>query len=180
LLLSALIAALAEPALAQTAPPPAPPPKPPACADDAHYQQFDFWLGAWQVGSDKPGAAKSADVMIERTLGGCALKETWTSTRGPGGNGSGMATYSRLSNTWRYFWVSAAGANTDFPTGALTADGAMQFTVSQPDPSGGVRLRHWTVAKLRDGRLSEVAVGSLDGGKTWTPEYQLFWTKVQP
>jgi hypothetical protein len=178
ILLSAAVAGALVAGAAGAVDAPAPPKRTPPvpCDTDPKYHQFDFWLGAWEVSSDRPGAAKSADATVERVLGGCGLRETWSSARSPTGDGIGMATFSRLTGAWRYFWVSGAGANTDF-VGQPLDDKQMQFTVEQPDPSGGKRLRHWTLSQLPDGRLSEVSVGSLDGGKTWMPEYQLFWKK---
>lgn len=59
----------------------------------------------------------------------------------------------------------------------MTKLGEMLYTTVKPPPNGVMRLRHWTLNVLPDGRIRELSAGSNDDGKTWTTEYELFWTK---
>jgi hypothetical protein len=146
--------------------------KPPACVDDPIFAQQDFTLGHWDVYS---GGKKTAEVLMEKTLKGCAIHETWSTLENRPGNGLGLFTYSRLFKSWGYFWVADNGTTTAF-TGGLQAPGNMRFLTEAPLPNGGKRLRHWSLILQSDGSVRELSVGTNDG-KTWTTEYDLLWRK---
>jgi len=156
-------------AMAQT-----PPPKPPACKDDPNFQQLDFWIGHWDVFSGENGTQKSAEVLVESILDGCGQYELWDSVRGA--DGRGLTTYDRRTGKWNYFWVAANGSTSNF-VGELIDPNQMRFVVEQKQASGKMRLRHWTLFLLPNGRIRELSVGTEDGGATWTTEYDLYWTK---
>lgn len=147
-----------------------------ACKDDPKFRELDFWVGDWEVfGGPAADAKKSADVLIEKVLSDCALHEVWDSQR-DSGDGRGLATYNRLTGKWNYFWVSGGGSTSDF-VGTLIDPKQMRFVIEQPTASGGKRLRHWTLFAMPDGRVRELSVGTEDGGKTWTTEYDLYWKR---
>jgi len=143
-----------------------------ACADDPIYRQQDFALGDWDV---YHGDKKTAEVRLEPVLAGCAIRETWTSLSGKG-NGLGLFTYSHVLKAWSYAWASDAGAATVF-TGAASGANGMIYLTERPIDGGGTRIRHWTLAEQADHSILELSVGSDDGGKTWTSEYELVWKK---
>ncbi|MFT3967569.1 MAG: hypothetical protein QM690_16975 [Sphingobium sp.] len=146
----------------------------PACSTDMMYQQQDFTLGFWDVfGTD---GRKSAEVRMEKRLDGCTIFETWTKPDGNKGNGLGLFTYSRQTKGWHYHWAADNGAMTVF-TGSLVEPGEMRYMTERPTPGGGVRQRRWTLKLLPDGHVRELSVGSEDGGKSWTTEYDLLWVK---
>jgi hypothetical protein len=144
------------------------------CSEDTLFRQQDFTLGHWDVYT---GDTKTAEVLMEKTLKDCALRETWTTVGNRPGNGLGLFTYSRLLKRWGYFWVADNGTATAF-TGGLQAPGHMRFETQAPLIDGGKRLRHWSLILLADGTVRELSVGTNDG-KTWTTEYDLLWRKKQ-
>lgn len=146
-----------------------------ACAA-SEFHELDFWIGDWEVFSGEDGP-KSADVVIEPILGGCALHEIWTGARGPRGNGRGLAAYEGSTGDWHYTWVSAGG-RPQIMTGELLNDGKeMRFVREQPGPGGRARLHRWSLIDLPDGRVRELALASLDGGRNWETEYDLYWSE---
>lgn len=159
----AALAMLALPGLAaaQTVP----------CAADPLFHAQDFALGDWDVFA---AGKQTATVRLESVLGGCAIHETWTALSGKG-NGIGLFTWSRVLKAWTYAWVADTGSSTLF-TGAPEA-GGMLYRTERPTATGGTRLRHWTLAEQPDHTIRELSVGSEDGGKTWTTEYELIWHK---
>jgi len=163
------VAALAgQAASAQTTAAPAP-----DCAADPIYQQQDFTLGHWDVYNK---GVKTAEVKMERVLGGCAIYEVWTPLgENKKGHGLGLFAYSRMNKQWGYFWVADNPANTVF-TGSLIKPGEMRYVTERPLPTGGTRLRHWTLSLEPDGTVRELSVGT-DDRKTWTTEYDLIWHK---
>ena len=140
------------------------------------FHQLDFWVGEWEVVNGEDGP-KSADVLIEPVLGDCALHEVWTGARGPRGNGRGLAMYDRRTAEWQYFWTSAGGGMSAW-TGNLIDGTEMRFVREQPDTDGRTRLRHWSLFDLPDGRVRELSLASLDGGRNWETEYDLYWSEV--
>ncbi len=152
---------------------PAPAPRPSPCLDPAHnpeYRQLDYWLGSWEV-FNKEGR-KLSDVTISKVVNDCGLAESWKSTR-PAGDGTGLSTYNPRTKKWEYFWISGAGTTSHFE-GSLLPD-EMRFRTVQPQADGSLRLRHWSLIKLPDGKVRELSVGSPDDGATWTTEYDYVW-----
>jgi hypothetical protein len=135
------------------------------------FRQLDFWTGNWEVfNKDK----KLSEVTIEKILNDCGLAETWTAA-GTGNDGRGLSSYDALTKKWEYFWVAANGYMSHW-TGALLGN-EMRFVREQPNPKGGTRLRHWSLFSLPDGKVRELSLGSTDGGKTWTTEYDFTWIR---
>ena len=167
-LIAAAIAGLAcaAPAAAQTVPAPTP------CTDPI-YRRQDFTVGHWDVYN---GDKKSAEVLMEASLGGCAIHETWTVPAGKKGNGLGLFVYSDLLKTWHYLWASDTGSTTSFK-GAEVKPGEIRYVTEKPLTDGKVRLRHWSLILQPDGKVRELSVGTEDGGTTWTTEYDLTWVK---
>jgi len=168
-LLAALALLLAAPAAAQA---PANPAE--TCRSDAKFREQDFTVGSWDVYT---GATKTDEVTMTLILNDCVIEERWTKTNGkPTGNGVGLFNYSRLLGSWGYTWATDDGAATVF-RGNLTRPGEMLYVTEKPLPGGKVRLRHWTLTAMPDGTIRELAVGTEDGGKTWTTDYDLKWVR---
>ncbi len=142
------------------------------CSDNPTYHQQDFALGDWDVFHD---GKKTAEVHLEPVLAGCAIHEMWNAL-GAKGDGIGLFTYSTVLKAWSYAWVSDTGSSTVF-TGASSGENGMLYVTQRPTVAGGVRVRHWTLAEQPDHSIRELSVGSEDGGKTWTTEYELIWKK---
>ena len=161
------LALLAAPALAQQ-------PGPETCRTDMKFREQDFTVGTWDVYS---GAEKTAEVTMELILNDCVIHERWKVTNGrPTGNGVGLFNYSPLLKDWGYYWATDNGATTSF-RGSLIKPGEMRYVTERPLPGGKVRLRHWTLLAMPDGTIRELAVGTEDGGKSWTTEYDLKWVR---
>lgn len=120
--LAAVTLTLAAPATAeeeQEAAPPAPPP--PYCENNPEFDQFDFWLGEWDVyvnNEERPYAGKN---VITKVASECLVMEHWTNRRGA--SGYSMNFFDPLEGQWRQVWVSNNLA-IDY-TGGLNEDGQM-------------------------------------------------------
>jgi hypothetical protein len=145
----------------------------PACAKDPLFAQQDFTLGHWDVfNADR----KSAEVLMERALDGCAIHETWSSPDGSKVTGLGLFNYSRILKAWSYAWAASSGASTIFQ-GSLIEPGHMRYVTERPGAGGATRVRHWDLIALPDGRVRELSVATEDGGTTWATEYDLMWVR---
>jgi hypothetical protein len=144
------------------------------CKADARFREQDFTVGTWDVFA---GADKTAEVSMTLILNDCVIEERWKVTNGrPTGNGTGLFNYSPLLKAWVYHWATDTGSTTTF-RGSLIKPGEMRYVTERPMPNGATRLRHWTLAAQPDGTVRELAVGTEDGGKTWTTEYDLKWVR---
>ena len=86
------------------------------------FQQFDFWLGTWQVRT--PDGALAGENIITREEQGCLILERWTSING--GTGQSYNFYNPATENWRQVWVSS-GAMIDYE-GGLTEAGSIKLS----------------------------------------------------
>ncbi|HIG23318.1 MAG TPA: hypothetical protein EYG02_03910 [Henriciella marina] len=119
----------------------APQAAPPSCEGDV-YDDFDFWLGEWDVTT--PDGRVAGTNSITKAEDGCLLIERWTGARGSTGQSYNF--YDTGLQKWRQVWV-ARGATIDY-AGKLTEDGEMRL-------EGKIAYRNGTTAPFRG---------------SWTPE----------
>lgn len=99
-------------ALAQQGPPP-------GCGAMEQADDFDFWVGNWNV-YDQNGQFGGTN-SIQKRSNGCLILEEWTSATG--GDGTSMNYYDPTSESWRQVWM---GSNNYINyEGGLTEDGEM-------------------------------------------------------
>ena len=103
----------------------------------ADYRAFDFWLGAWNVGSDGHFAGTN-DVTV--AYGGCALREHWQGA--DGGKGTSLNGYDRQSRQWYQLWIDDRGSVVRL-TGGLQGE-SMVMTSDAPDADGRSHRVTWT------------------------------------
>ncbi len=142
-------------AQAQQTPPPA------ACTAPQH-QQFDFWVGDWNVFN--PKGQQVGTNRISRVSGGCALLEEWQAAQGPGGKSINF--FDAADGQWHQIWVGGDG--TVLRIAGSLKDGAMRLLgADRKTPQGTVRDRiTWTPQP--DGAVEQRWEISTDGGSTWT------------
>jgi hypothetical protein len=147
---------------------------PTTCKTEPKFREQDFTVGDWDVFA---GDKKTAEVSMRLILNDCVIEERWKVTNGePTGNGVGLFNYSPLLKNWGYYWATDNGGTTSF-RGTLIKPGEMRFVTERPLANGKTRLRHWTLFAMPDGTIRELAVGTEDGGATWTTEYDLKWVR---
>lgn len=144
----------------------------PGCAGP-EFRQFDFWIGEWDVHA--PQGRLLGRNRITSILGGCALREEWTSADGTT-VGTSHNAYDPLDRRWHQDWVDNG------PT-RLTLVGGLagrEMVLEQRVPSGSPALAQaqritWT--PLADGRVRQHWQVSKDGGTTWATAFDGFYTK---
>lgn len=147
---------------------------PPDCTDAAH-RAYDFFIGDWDV-ADTASGKTVAHSRIEKILGGCAIRETFDQTVGPGGkateyHGTSLTALVVRDGQWRQLYADTAGATTTL-TGRIV-DGAMVFSGS----NNGVAKR-MTVAPQPSGSVRQTGITSRDGGGTWSsPDYDFTYRR---
>ncbi len=136
----------------------------PACTGP-EYALLDFWLGDWDVYA---GDKKVGQNRISKALGGCAVREQWTS--GPY-LGESLFFYQPLKKQWKQIWLT----NTPDSPGGIkekylqkAEPGRMTHFEGEWSLADGTRVLDRTfLARNDDGSVRQVIETSRDGGKTW-------------
>jgi hypothetical protein len=131
------------------------------------YHQFDFFLGDWDV-FDVGSSKVKAHNVVTRMLDGCAVREVYTRTDGY--VGESFSVYDSTRAIWHQSWVTNRGE-------LLLLDGALKngdMVLSGPNrtQTGTSTIRGiWHVQA--NGSVRETAEQSIDGGKSWSPVFDL-------
>ena len=91
------------------------------CQTAEHFNDFDFWLGEWNVYSNDEARTLQGTNSITKHHNNCLIMENWISAQG--NTGSSMNYYDAVEDQWRQLWV-AGGYSIDY-SGGLDASGAM-------------------------------------------------------
>ena len=132
------------------------------------YRQFDFFAGDWDtydVGAPSKLVARNKVTLI---LGGCVVHEVYRQTDGLVGESFSIYDASRAG--WHQSWVTNRGALL-LLDGGLEGD-RMALTAKEKASDGTTSLLRgvWH----REGTaVRETAERSADGGKTWTPAFDI-------
>ena len=152
---------LARGAAAQTSPPSA------ACAGP-EYHQFDFFAGDWDTYDVAAPTRVIARNQVTPMAGGCALREVYQQDDGLLGESFSM--YDAGRRVWHQSWVTNRGQLL-LLEGAF-ADGRMVLTGTEHGPDGKKSLLRGTWWRI-SGAVRETAERSRDGGRTWTPVFDI-------
>ena len=93
----------------------------PVCETMESFNDFDFWLGEWNVYSNDEARKFQGTNVITKHHQNCLIMENWTNAGG--GTGRSMNYYDAVEDQWRQLWVSD-GYSIDY-TGGLDESGSM-------------------------------------------------------
>ena len=144
------------------------------CEHDEAFREFDFWIGDWVVHGAAGGLAGTN--MIERAERGCVLIENWKNTAG--GTGMSINYVDKITGEWVQVWNAEGGSQINI-RGGMTEDG-MLLEGTLHDVAGGTTTPFralWTL--LPDGRVRQFFEQSSDGGETWSPWFEGFYTRTE-
>ncbi len=145
-------------------------PQPVACHSSEHHQ-WDFWIGDWDAFDfDNQTSTPVARVVVERILDGCVLREDYQDTNGH--KGQSFSTYDAGRKVWHQSWVTNRGQLLLLDGGLQDRDMVLTAIETTVD---GKKKQIRGVWKAVEGGIRETAVSSLDGGKTWTPWFDLMF-----
>jgi hypothetical protein len=150
--------------LAQDATPQAPPA---FCEDTPGFDEWDFWVGEWDVYSNNEARQLAGTNSITKHYANCLIKETWVSAGG--GGGFSVNYYNPVKGEWRQVWVSN-GYSIDY-SGGLNDQGQMalegEIYTYQPNTAAPFRGT-WTPRENGDVvQLFEVFNAETDSWDVW-------------
>lgn len=138
-------------------------PEPYRC-DGPEHDQFDFWLGEWEV--HEWGGERSESPAINRitkSLDGCTVREEYEHGRYAGAS---LNFYDRFDGRWHQTWIDNGGTPL-YLVGGLE-DGKMVLSDSPDDGRPWSRIT-WTPQD--DGTVRQTWEVSRDGGETWSAQF---------
>lgn len=144
------------------------------CEHDAAFRAFDFWVGDWVVHG--PAGAPAGTNTIRRAERGCVLVENWTSVSG--GTGMSINYLDRATGEWVQVWHAEGGSQIHI-RGGMTEEGMRlvgqihYVSTNTTAPFRGL----WT--PLEDGRVRQYFEQSSDGGETWSPWFEGFYSRQE-
>ena len=145
-----------------------------ACGGSPHTD-VAFWVGDWNV-SDTRSDVPIAESRIEWIVGGCAIRETFLQTVGPGGKpyeyeGSSITSYSPRDKQWHQQYSGSDGSSMIF---SGDADGRALTLIQMLSES---KLTRMTIAAQDDGSVRQTGESSTDNGKSWTTGYDFTYRR---
>jgi tetratricopeptide (TPR) repeat protein len=138
--------------------------------DGPEFRNFDFWVGEWDVTATGSAVASSS---IQKILNDCVILENYSSFSGYAGKS--FNSYDPQKKEWQQYWIDSAGSSIEFH--GKYADGQLVYESDSVNPDGTKIKRKMTFVKLSDNQVRQFSVQTKDGGKTWTPEYDLLYTR---
>ncbi len=146
------------------------------CRYNPVSQQFNFWLGDWEVFDNQRGGARVGHSHVEHIIGDCVVFENWTG--GLGGTGKSFNAYNAQTGAWQQNWMDNSGTVTNYGDGHF-ADGHLSFIAHNVDPTGAKWLDRLTFFDLGPDRVRQFSERSNDDGKTWSTIYDFEYRRVK-
>ena len=142
------------------------------CEDNDVFDQFDFWVGEWEVHGPAGGFAGTNSITKEER--GCMLQERWVNSAG--GTGQSINYVDQITGEWVQVWNAEGGSQINI-RGGLTDEGMLLVgTLHTVGTDTTIPFRAlWTL--LPDGRVRQFFEQSADDGKTWTTWFEGFYTR---
>ena len=147
------------------------------CRYDPRHRELDFWIGAWDVRqSGASPDSPAAENVVTLGYGDCVVQEHWRSLGG--GTGSSFNIYDGSRKMWFQTWVDASGELHEYH-GNLDGDGKMVFVGEVPGGAGQPACVPTRMTLTREGpdRVRQLSESSLDGGMTWSTNYDFIYTR---
>lgn len=142
------------------------------CSMVAAHQQFDFWLGDWEVRI--ADGRRAGSNTVTSVNGGCLLKEEWTNMQGS--TGSSLNYYNSLSDKWTQNWVDAQtiiNLSGGLENSSMVLTGTIYYQMAKRE----AELRGtWT--PLEDGRVRQF-FEEKDAEGNWQIWFEGFYSPVK-
>lgn len=147
--------------------------KPCNCCTPSH-QEFDFWIGNWEV-VDTSGAVVGHNE-IAKIQSGCALQENWTGASGF--TGTSLNFYNAKTKKWNQVWIDQSGAILNL---SGTFSNNQMILLSEELYSEKIDKHYqnriiWT--KNEDGTVRQLWENTIDKGATWNVVFDGLYKKT--
>jgi len=148
------------------------PPRAPASCAAPEYRQFDFFAGDWDTYDVAAPSKLVARNKVTLILEGCVVHEVYRQTDGL--VGESFSLYDSSRGGWHQSWVTNRGSLL-LLDGGLDGD-RMALTATEKSSDGTTSLLRG-VWRREGTTVRETATRSTDGGKSWTPVFDIVFRK---
>ena len=155
-----MLVAATVPALAQPAG---------GCAEKS--DQFNFWIGEWNV-TDTGNGKQAGTNSIQPILDGCVLMESWTGASGS--KGVSLNFYNTQTEKWQQFWVWRNGVTLELS--GEYKEGKMVLSGTSLSRAGKKVENRITWYDNADGTVRQHWEASIDG-KPWNTAFDGLYKK---
>jgi hypothetical protein len=132
------------------------------------FRQFDFFAGDWDTYDMADTSRVVARNRVTSILDGCVLREAYEQSDGLVGESYSL--YDATRHVWHQSWVTNRGGLLLLDGGLDAARMVLSGTERKPDGTASLLRGVW----WSEGRnVREKAERSPDGGKTWTPVFDI-------
>jgi hypothetical protein len=142
--------------------------RPAASCATAEFRQFDFFAGDWDTYDVADPSKLVARNRVTVVLDGCAVREVYE--QGDGLVGESLSIYDASRRRWHQSWVTNRGS-------LLLLNGGLEgerMVLSGPDRAADGTPSVLRAIWWKEGAdVREKAERSTDGGKTWTPVFDI-------
>jgi hypothetical protein len=145
------------------------------CAADPRFHAFDFWIGEWDVqptGATRGPVGAGATSIIEAQLDGCVIQENWIPIGGVG-SGKSFNVFNTVTRQWEQYYVDTRGSITHYK-GTFQPDGSLLYEADQFASSNKLRMTFFNQGPNQVRQFGQI---STDGGKTWSPSFDLTYIR---
>lgn len=134
------------------------------CRTAAH-DQFDFWVGDWNVFG--PSGAQAGTNRVVQLLDNCLVEENWTGSFG--GRGRSMNAYDAATGEWSQYWVDQFGTHLRLFGGLEGESMVMDGPHLIPTQSGSIVPIFFRIewSPMPGGSVNQLWDASIDGGTTF-------------
>jgi hypothetical protein len=138
-------------------------------------KQLDFWVGHWNVEDTTPGAKKAKGVNnIERLYGGKVIHENF---KMGSFEGQSWSVFNPQQKVWLQTWVDNSGGYIAMKSTTADGDLAIQTLPREATPLAASRM---VFSDVKPGSFTWRWEATKDGGKTWTLNWRLQYTRSKP
>jgi len=143
-----------------------------AACDSSQYQEFDFWLGQWQVSSATSKQASQSK--ITQINNGCGLLEEYKTATGF--QGKSLNIFDKQTQQWHQTWIDNDGYLLRL-SGGLIGD-SMVMSGQTHDKDGKSILNKITWTPMKNGDVRQHWQTSTNQGNTWKTIFDGLYHKV--
>ena len=141
------------------------------CLEGGRYDDFDFWIGDWDV---MVRGKKRAENLITKEMNGCIIRERFRNEQGY--DGESINYYDPGTRTWKQNWVDAQGGVVRYE-GKLRKEGVMFMEGWSTSADGEEQMAKVTWTLLPDGRVHHVIEQSANRGYDWKKFFDALYVK---
>ncbi len=135
--------------------------------------QFDFWVGEWELTWADSGRGRNS---ITKELGGCVIKESFSSSDATPLVGLSVSVFVPNTGKWHQTWVDNQGSYLDFSGGF--EDGKMILSRTARPKGKPAFQQRMVWFEIQPNSIKWNWERSDDNGKTWSIVWAIDYTRA--